>query len=129
MNKILIRCDSKDFILRTNRTALDICKLLDCNKRNILLPINKVTLVEEDFKDDVIVKPAKVTLIKDITEDEPITSLDNNEWITKLANEISSIIKEQQEVNFNINDETIKKILKGINDIQKNKNGRIIVAI
>lgn len=103
MNKILMKCDGKEFILRTNRKAVDICYVLNMNYKNILLAINSTTLDDEEFKDEIIVKPSKVTLIKDVIEDETINPLDNKGGLDEFAKELIKKINEiQRERSKNI---------------------------
>ena len=96
MNKILIRCDGKDIILNTNRKISEVYKFVILNERNTLIPINSVTLEDESFKEEIIIKPTKVTLIQDITNNETIIPLDNKVGLDEFAKELIKKINKIQ---------------------------------
>ena len=77
MNKILIKCDGEVVILDTIRTVSDIRVILELNRENYLFTINNVTLEDEGFKDEVVINPRFVTLVKDITP--------SNYWSNKIV--------------------------------------------
>lgn len=77
MNKILIKCDGEVVILDTIRTVSDIRVILELNRENYLFTINNITLEDEGFKDEVVINPRFVTLVKDITP--------SNYWSNKIV--------------------------------------------
>ncbi|MDU2491873.1 MAG: hypothetical protein E7D27_15050 [Clostridium celatum] len=66
LNKILIRCDGKDIVINTIREVADIARLLEFNIRLDILILNKRSLEDEGFKNEISIKPRAVTLIKNI---------------------------------------------------------------
>lgn len=103
MNKILIKGDGYEVILDTIRTVSEIEQLLRLNIKNDLLLINNFMLSDEGFKDEIVINPRFVTLVKDITP--------SNYWTNKIVLEknvygwpayaLAKEIKENKIVFFN----------------------------
>ncbi len=77
MNKILIKCDGAEIVLDTIRTVSDLVQILELNLKNPFLLINNFTLDDEGFKDEIVINPRFVTLVKDITP--------SNYWTNKIV--------------------------------------------
>ena len=103
MNKILIKCDGAEIVLDTIRTVSDLVQILELNLKNPFLLINNFTLDDEGFKDEIVINPHFVTLVKDITP--------SNYWTNKIVLEknvygwpayaLAKEIKENKIVFFN----------------------------
>ncbi len=110
MNKILIKCDGEKIVLNTIRTISDIVRLLELNRESRLLLIDNHMLDDEGFKEEIVINPRFITLVKDITLNETqevktcicidnnkvATQLRNDEVLQDLANKITNEIKKQQ---------------------------------
>ncbi|MGG7215263.1 hypothetical protein ACQPUY_16915 [Clostridium nigeriense] len=75
----------------------------------MLFSIDSVTLADEEFKDEIIVKPTKITLIKDVTEDEYIIPLENSVGIDKLADKIIKEINKQTRTTIKLDGVNINR--------------------
>lgn len=81
MNNILIVCDGKEVKIKTKRTVEEIYRLIMLNSESELILINSKSLEDEEFKSELALAPGKVTLIKDITEEENIVQGVINQFI------------------------------------------------
>lgn len=81
MNNILIVCDGKEVKIKTKRTVKEIYRLIMLNSESELILINSKSLEDEEFKCELALAPGKVTLIKDITEEENIVQGVINQFI------------------------------------------------
>ena len=77
MNKLLIKCYGSEIVLDTIRTVSDLVQILELNLKNPFLLINNFTLDDEGFKEEIVINPRFVTLVKDITP--------SNYWTNKIV--------------------------------------------
>lgn len=81
MHNILIVCDGREIKIQTKRNVREVCRLLRFNSESDLLLINSELLEDEEFKGELALAPSKVTLIKDITEEENMVQGVINQFI------------------------------------------------